>query len=287
MLVLVALYLLFSWFHALASTLAWALGVSELYIWAAYFAASYACESRLHTHRPDWRGGWLAAFVGRVLQRTAFANPGRLETLDRRQYIFACYPHGIAPLHLIFGFAAHGGQPGLPPELAARTLVVAHWIFKGVPLLRNLYAAFGVIGSDRASVKWALDAGYSLAIAPGGLAAKSDSLLERRDDDRVYVHTSRNRLGIYEYANRYGCPIVPIFSPHEDDTYLRLFTRLRCAPLVLVLGRWLVFQRRDELRWTVGRPVSPRETREATARAVCRELEENAAPHRIVWVCEE
>jgi hypothetical protein len=295
MLVLATVVLLFAIAHYLAAAIAWLLGVSELSVWAAYYVGSYLLERHLGTHRPDLRGNWFAAYVGRDLQRTAFSNPDALRRLDpKKRHIFLCYPHGVAPFHLIHGFAAHGGG-GLAPELADKTLVVAHWCFKCIPFLRNLYGVYGVIGSDAASVKWALENGYSIALTPGGLAGKWSSLVDDRDADvkepgrapTVVVHRSRDRLGVFAYAARYDSVVVPIFGPDEDYTYRRFFRWTRFAPLVLITGSYVVFQHLSRLEWLVGRPIEARrdQSGDSVARAVYAELAALAqSSHRIDWV---
>lgn len=297
MLALLTCGFLFALFGWLAGALAAALGVRAVWIWLAYYALSELVERRGWTHRPDWRASRFAAWVGRTLMRTRFTDESAaaLRALGAGPHVFVCEPHGPACLHLVFGFAAHGGA--LPPVLAERTRVVAHWVYRGVPLLRNLYAAFGVIDSSAGSVRRALAAGDSVALSPSGIAGLWLSLCPRplldadeADQWRDAVHVwRRDSLGCFEYASRRGATVVPVLSPDEDATYRRYLTHWNLPPLVLTLGRWLVCQHLPVLEWRVGRTVPTRRghvavgANETADRAYWELAQLGGATHR-VWV---
>jgi hypothetical protein len=241
--------------------------------------------------------------------RTRFSAESveRLRTLGAGPHVFVCEPHGPACLHLVFGFAAHGGA--LPPALAERTLVVAHWIYLVVPLLRNVYAAFGVVDSSAGSLHRALADGYSLALSPSGVAGLWLSLRPPArvanggggggvactgDDDCAEQRAPavdvwrRASLGCFAYAARHAALVVPVLSPDEDHVYARCLTALGVAPLVLTLGPWLVRPRLPVLEWRVGRVCHTRIGRyqrpaDDVADSAYAELRElGGATHRVV-----
>ena len=73
-----------------------------------------------------FRSSRLAWAVGSILMRVSIDDTSlaRLRALDAaKQHFFVCEPHGQAPLHLSFLFAAHGNAY-LAPEIAANTVVI-------------------------------------------------------------------------------------------------------------------------------------------------------------------
>jgi hypothetical protein len=253
-----ALFLVFGW---LASAVADALSISALWIWLVYYMLSEVIESRRLTHMPSWRSSRFISFIGRTLLRTRFDERSRtyLQSLPLdRQYMFVCEPHGIACYHLVAGFAGHGGD-GLRPEIAARTLVVAHQSFLFVPLLRNLYAVFGVIDERPATINSALDAGFSLALIPSALVGKWHSMLgsslEQQPSDYGRHPTTvyrRESFGCFKYAHRRRMSVVPVLSPDEDYALTRYFTAYGFAPLVVTIGSLLVRPVIPLVEWRVG-----------------------------------
>lgn len=255
-------FAVFAW---LASLVADALGVRPLYVWIGYYALSEMLESRHLTKSHALRASRLVAYVGRVLMRCDYSAEAkqRLEQLAKsgQQVVFACEPHGIACSHMVWGFAAHGGA--LPDMLASRTLVVAHVVFKCIPIVRNLYAAFGVIDNRASSVQQALQDGYSIALVPSSILGKAKSLsapapVADDDDDALPAVTiwRRASMGCFAYARRRNIAFVPVLSPDEDYAYRRFVTASGSPLWVLALGWWLVRPYCD-LEWRVGRTLAP------------------------------
>lgn len=277
-------------FHVIASTIAQLLSLSPLYVWIAYYAASEFVERRRWSHSPRLRACAAVAYVGRVLIGASFSRDSveRLRALDpRRQRLFVNEPHGVAVTHLAFGFAAHGGA--LPDALAERTLVVAHVVFKYIPIVRNLYAAFGVIDNSSATINRALNDGYSLALVPSGLSGKWTSLMAPSPVDESDEHCvtvlvrRRDSIGCFVYAARRALSIVPVLSPEEDHVYRRFLREFRHPYTVLALGRWFILPYAP-IEWRVGAEIAPSDRAHTLATRTYNALSSIGEPHYKVVV---
>lgn len=245
----------FAAFAPLARYVAQQTGIGIGWVWLAYYAGSEWLDRSRLTHAPSWRASRLAAYLGRVVMRTRFSSLGVLDSLGAGPHMFVCEPHGVACLHLVFGFAAHGGA--LPEHVASRTLVVAHWLYKLVPILRNIYAVFGVIDNSAYAIECALDEGYSVALIPSALVGKDRSLTwtdDSKDEDARTVVWRRSQLGWAVYAARRRASVVPVLSPREDEAYRRGMTHF-AWPFVLPLGWWFIRPVVD-IEFRVGAPIA-------------------------------
>lgn len=267
MLIVIATCALSFWlFHLVASALSG--GDRALYwtIWIIYYSASHYLETNDMTHMPSWRRSRFARFVGQTVMRTKFSEASLAILANLKisggPYVLLCLPHGLACLHLVFGVAAHGGN--LNREVGDRTFVVAHWIYQIFPIIRNIYAAFGVIPSRPSSrIKKMLAKNYSVALVPGGLADKLDALVqpeyghEGDDETGTIVRACRpeNIGGIFWLGAETRARFVPIFSPHEGATYKRFGVGIVPIPLILTLGPFVIVQRVSPLEWHVGEPI--------------------------------
>jgi hypothetical protein len=193
--------------------------------------------------------------------------------------------------HMIFfgGPGCDVEESGFTQEQIARIFVVAHPIYKCVPILRNIYAAFGVIGGKEA-VKAALERGDSIVVTPCGFKGKYLSIThgpstmsedfwyswknartqqvetviansaKGRDffNDCVFVLKPDSNLAIYELAKRYRARLINVLSPDEDHTFMRLRVGGSIyAAHVITLGRWVLAQRLPMLEFYVGRAYMP------------------------------
>lgn len=160
------------------------------------------------------RASRLARFVGRSLMRVRVG--GELLELDsRRQYIFACEPHGPAALHLCFLFAAHGDL-AMHEKMARRTVVMGHWLLVLLPFVCQLFQLCGVMFSWRATVDRALDRRSHVALCPSGIAGKVDAIT-RSFEPHTIVIRRRERFGFIALAARKNAVIVPVLSPDENS----------------------------------------------------------------------
>lgn len=232
--------------------------------WLAWFVY-YALFEFLHRahwlHSPALRGGWLARAV-RYWFDVSFTPEANQVLADineqiaaGHQFIFACEPHAPQCLQLTLGFAAHGGA--LPALLGRCTFVVAHASTRFIPIVREIFSAYGVISASRQALEAVLGSGYaySLALIPSGVYGKEHALLDRaRHDGSVTVYRSRERFGFLYLAAKYKCSVVPVLSPDEMDGYTMFLQQFRAWPLVLPVGRHLLAPY-VPVRIHVGKPI--------------------------------
>lgn len=298
MIALLTCAILYALFFYLARCLANALNIGSVYVWIAYFAISELVETNGWTRCPSLRSSAFVRFIGREFMRCRFTADS-LATMaafsTSAQYMFVCEPHGIACLLLVFGFAAHGDD-GLPSSIANRTLVIAHHSYRYIPILRNIYAVFGVIDERPATLKRVLAAGYSVALIPSALSGKWHSMLPRsseanadRDIGLYPVEIIRRRgVGCFEYARRFGLTIVPVLTPDEDYIYLRYPLAGDFVPLMITAGSWLIRPLISRVEWRIGTPIHTADSRHTRAHdlaaMVYRELQRLGGVTHQVWV---
>jgi hypothetical protein len=289
----------------------------QLVIWVAYYALSEILESRDMMHAPSWRASRFARFVRRFT-RVQFhqSQVQRIAELlgSDECTIWMIGPHGMGCFGMIFGFAAPGSderESGITEKNLARLRVVAHPIYKFIPILRNIYAAFGVIGG-KSAVKAALERKDSLVVTPCGFMGKYFSLLHGPSglspdfwyswqnprtrqvetvmargqpdifDDCTLVLKTEN-LAIFAMAKRYNARLVNVLSPEEDHTYLRTHLSSKFAAYTVTLGPWLFGQKLPVLEFYVGRAYYPdysRRTLEEIRDEVARAFVEIGYAHR-------
>jgi hypothetical protein len=175
-----------------------------------------------------FRASRVSLWVGRLLMRVSLDKASRdiLASLDpKRQYIFACEPHGQAPLHLSFIFAAHGGAT-MQPALHEKTVVMGHTLIAMFPFMCQLFQLYGVTFSAEQTVQRALQLGAHMALCPSGLAGKLESI--NRDNynnhgEKHQVFVVRRSLPrIMKLAAERKALIVPVLSPNEDRAFWNL-----------------------------------------------------------------
>jgi len=136
-------------------------------------------------------------------------------TLDpKRQYIFACHPHGIhcTPLGQFHckGTPFDKRFPGICDNKLSG--LAASIVFK-LPGVREFFLSLNYIDASRRVVEDALEAHRSLFICTG---SGEESLLTKRGEDILVL--SRRR-GFIRMALMYGCDIVPIFGIGNSDLF--------------------------------------------------------------------
>lgn len=182
-------------------------------VWLAYYAASECVEWYGLLHMPSWRRSRFARYIGRTLYRSRFStdleHTSSYSEIKTGPIMFILEPHGYASLHMVFGFAAHGGA--LPRDIADRTFVVAHWTCRLLPIIRNIFSAFGVIYSNRSHVERVLKRGYNIAVCASGITGKYMAM-------RNY-EVLKDAENQYRYAYDTGSPYV--YNDYGMDTRLR------------------------------------------------------------------
>ncbi|CAH2105857.1 unnamed protein product [Euphydryas editha] len=133
-----------------------------------------------------------------------------------KNYIFACFPHGVLCSGASGAFATNALDfykifPGMTCNLIA---LGSH--FK-VPFLRELGLAFGSCASSQESLLYLLDKkkhqGKCVVLFVGGAAEALDS------HPGEYKVTLSRRKGFIRIAMKSGAPIVPVFSFGETDVF--------------------------------------------------------------------
>jgi hypothetical protein len=196
-----------------------------------------------------FRASRFACWVGSVVMRVHLNDDSlrNLASLDpKKQHFFACEPHGQAPLHLTYLFAAHGGA-WLPDWLQKKTVVMGHTLIIMVPFLCQLFQVFGVTFSAPLTVTRALDLGANLALCPSGLIGKLESVT--RDNrahhaaprDSVFI-VKRRRPGFLKLAAQRKALVVPVLSPNEDRAFwnYNLFDIPWLTSAFALGGEWLI-----------------------------------------------
>ena len=132
----------------------------------------------------------------------------------KRQYIFACHPHGIhcTPLGQFHckGTPFDKRFPGICDNKLSG--LAASIVFK-IPGVREFFLSLNYIDASRKVVKNALEANRSLFICTG---SGEESLLTKHGEDVLVL--SRRR-GFIRMALMFGCDIVPIFSVGNSDLF--------------------------------------------------------------------
>jgi 1-acyl-sn-glycerol-3-phosphate acyltransferase len=205
---------------------------------------------------------------------------GDVNAIQGRQALFAFSPHGIFPFSLALGALGKLNETvfgNLRP-------VVATAIYH-VPIIGHILKLMGAVTAGPNSFNRALDEGFSLGLAPGGIGE-----IFRDPDEHNEFALLRDRKGFILRAMQRGIPLVPVFVFGSSHTFHRLklpwafeyLSRLLRVTLVLFWGRWgLPIPFRVPLTFAVGNPIEvERVTGEITESAVaevhvrfCRELE--------------
>ncbi len=220
-----------------------------------YYALSTLLDRYNLQHMPWLRRCAVASYLGRHWFKTRLHLTQQVfdEIMQcKGPRVFMCGPHGIACVHLAFGFAAYGDL--WPESVGARTYVVAHWCFLFIPIVRNIYSAFGVVDSSRATVERVLARGDNLALCPCGVMGKYHAMFNKdivldcatkeykyvcEDDDGVLVfendkpavgferpvnetavlQRSTSKLGCFKVAAHHEATVWPLLSPSENKNY--------------------------------------------------------------------
>lgn len=233
--------------YAALAALAASAGIGALLVYAL-LSESVGPSRYLRRHfAPRWM---RAAFGGLVRD----ANLRRLaRNAARRQYVFAVAPHGPAADGLVAGFAGHGvARPGALQRMLDATRVVAHRGYRAMPLVREIYAAFGVVPHSRTAVDAALAAGAHLALCPSGFAGTMRCIAAQAHpaaDDCVTVYR-RRRVGFCALAARRGAHVVPVLVLGTARSWRCLGAAL-LPPLLAVHVKT-----RTPVRCVVGAPIA-------------------------------
>lgn len=214
-------------------------------------------------HRLDWlhsvrtRQGPLARRAAKFCDvEFSPLSVQRLQALDaNKKYVFALEPHAQWCLHMVF-MAACGSV--LPDALAPKIRVVAHWMSRTLPLIRDVLSLYGVIDNRATSINTALAANNSIAIVPSGLTGKEHAMLDPppHPNDRplrVPVYR-RKQIGFLYLAVKHKAAIVPVLSPDELSAFDLYWRHWRIWLFTLARGKYFIAPLRP-VRIHVGEPI--------------------------------
>lgn len=133
-----------------------------------------------------------------------------------RNYLFACFPHGLLCAGAYGSFATNAlGFYKLFPGMSCNLIILAgHFM---VPLFREYLLSLGMCSSSRESLRCLLDTkqhrGKCVALMIGGAAEALDS------HPGEYKIILSRRQGFIRIAMSTGAPIVPVISFGETDVF--------------------------------------------------------------------
>jgi 1-acyl-sn-glycerol-3-phosphate acyltransferase len=116
------------------------------------------------------------------------------------QYIVAIHPHGVYPAALDVLFAVN-------PEMMRFKAVATSILFK-IPLLKEFAGLAGAIPANRSDILTALSCKDSIVLAPGGIR-----------ETFCTGNEVVKRQGFLKIAHFTKVPVVPIWSPQEEQLY--------------------------------------------------------------------
>jgi hypothetical protein len=223
-------------------------------------ATAIFIQQMSHANVKCWaRGGWLARYIGESWYGVHFSatSQKQLQEIDqfgRAAYMFCCEPHNAACLHMVFGFAAHGGR--LPERLASQLCVMAHKCYLALPFINVIYEAYGVVPNFQFVLERCLKRGTSVALCPSGIPGKIDAVLPRPPGTPTNVvriiRRRRDKLGFLSMATRHQVSLVPVLSVNEHNA----FATTGAWAGWLVYGRRLLLPFTSSLELRVGAPLS-------------------------------
>ena len=214
----------------------------------------------------EWSfNNWLAPRVGTFVMdddsiRALKALRRRTRRASDPTAVIAIEPHGFACFHVALEWCGYAQQSGVRQQLGRpfmrRTRIVGHWIAQCVPLLRRLYASYGVIGNDRAAVERALESRHHIVLLPSGWDGKRHAVeCEQGGADSVDVLARPvERVGFLALAARHNALLVPILVPDEPRAF-----QTRGPAFLHWLLRLPVPQSTSEMRVVVGWPIDTKQ----------------------------
>eukprot|EP00037_Helgoeca_nana_P037789 m.17719 g.17719 ORF g.17719 m.17719 type:complete len:350 (+) comp9407_c0_seq1:91-1140(+) len=152
---------------------------------------------------------WVRQYFDVKLIKTAELDPDGT-------YIFGVHPHGILPIGAMTGLNYECDKDEdtfnrLFPGINLRTLAATFCFY--IPGYREVLLGGGVVDAARYSATRILEAGFSLALVPGGA---TEALHNHPDHDVVYI---KKRRGFVKLGLEAGASLVPCFSFNECNTY--------------------------------------------------------------------
>lgn len=136
----------------------------------------------------------------------------------KRNYMFACFPHGILPVGTFSMTSTNYGpfKEYFPHHKQYCATLGQHF---NVPFYRELILSVGAVSSSKESIEYLAqhpNGGQIISILVGGV---QEAYFSRPGD---YYLVLKKRKGFVKLALKSGCPLVPVFSFGEIQTFRQL-----------------------------------------------------------------
>jgi Diacylglycerol acyltransferase len=201
----------------------------------------------------SWRCGRVWSWLKVLLRYQTPTPPAHIrEAVSPSPVVFSCQPHGM--LAVSAALAVFSGDL----DIGRPTVLVVHSWYWWVPGLRELMLSLGCIDRRWTSIKHALEAGYNVALLPGGVFEMGPPAVPPPPVLRIMQH-------LHAYGKAL---LVPVTLQGEDATCWvwhtepKRLTRLRAASLKRChVGVGAVFVPRfwawPTLQPIIGPPIDP------------------------------
>lgn len=130
----------------------------------------------------------------------------------KKNYLFACYPHGMLPVGTFASFV-DGYQSSFPKHNIFTTVLnIQFWM----PVVRELFLSIGAVSVSAHSIKYLLEnknGGNIVSILIGGA---DESKFSKPGKYKIILN---KRKGFVKMALQTGAPLVPVFSFGETDVF--------------------------------------------------------------------
>lgn len=134
----------------------------------------------------------------------------------KKNYIFACHPHGCYPMVTVVNLSAYCKNGFNQLFSGLRVLIAGHRQFFAMPFMREVITIMGGTPVDKANLMKILTnqvGGQALVIFPGG--AREGMYTQPKTMDLVL----KSRKGFIKVALESGASIVPVISFGENDVF--------------------------------------------------------------------
>ncbi|KAJ3628316.1 hypothetical protein MTP99_015629 [Tenebrio molitor] len=191
---------------------------------------------------------------------------------SKRNYLFACFPHGMLPVGTFASFV-DGYHQVFPNHRPYTTVLsIQFWM----PVIRELFLSVGAVSVSAPSIKYLLNnekGGNIVSILIGGA---DESKYSKPGKYKIILN---KRKGFVKMALQTGSPLVPVISFGETDVFDQLdfpgFGFLRDLVkntlqigLVIPKGTYLVCPNRVRVSTVVGRPIDVEKTDNPTSEQI-------------------
>lgn len=198
-------------FYLLACTrLWWLTALYLLWIWVLDKDVSEKGGRQI-----SWVRSWVVWKYYRDYFPLRFENLCNVELDPKKNYLFCCFPHGLASIGSFNAFASTwGGFRNLFPRHIPYVVTLTQNYF--IPFLRDLGLAMGGVASSAKSIDYVLGipgGGHVCVLMVGGA---EEAYFCKPGSYRVVV---KKRKGFVRLALKNGAPLVPVLAFGETDLF--------------------------------------------------------------------